>query len=99
MPDSVPLTQPGEPTATAATDLPHNWQDDRDHLRILTRWLAERGHKALTVAEAVEEPENYRDELRTALALGAHEWATEHIVNVTNDTSVYCNDCEWTWPT
>lgn len=86
----------------SVVEIPREWPGESDNLAVLTRWLAERGNTAKTVADAVATPAQFVVEFVIARAIVTHEATTGHqCLNHGNDYDWYCDPgdgktvCEW----
>jgi hypothetical protein len=73
-------------------EIPREWPRESDNLAVLTRWLADNGNTAKTVADAVASPEGFVVEYVIARAIVMHEALTGHqCLNTGNEYEWYCD--------
>lgn len=95
---------PNTEAPPVAPPVEQQWFTDHANLILLTAHLADTGHKAKTIAYAVEKPWKYEAEFRLAAAIVEHEVATGHTCRPFDDCRWYCDsgpgdECEWTFDT
>lgn len=91
-------------TADPAVELP--WYAVHANLVLLTRYLADGGWEAETIADAVEKPWKYEPEYRAARAVADHEHAhpRHHVEWLSHQgaNAWYCtagdDGCDWAYP-